>query len=163
MTSHPNGSPLAIYLHDHLGAANSAVQMLETWRSERHGPEFKHFTVQLLAEVKKDRSELRNVIRAIGGSSHSWKEVAGWLAEKAALLKLRATGDADLAFFEGLELLALGVAGKRALWKMLSVVARYDDRLRRFDFRRLERTASAQAIAVQRQRLAAGRKAFVRK
>lgn len=148
-------SALATYLHDHLGAANFAVELLERWQADG-GPDAKRFASDLLAEIKRDRAELRRVIRAVGRSSHSLKEVAGWVAEKATRWKLGAASGRQLALFEGLEVLVLGIGGKLALWQMLHVLARTHARLRPFDFSALARSARQQQARVEKWRLAAG-------
>ena len=57
------------------------------------------------------------------------KEWGAWLAEKVSRLKLK-HGEADgLGTFEALEFLVVGIHGKWALWRALSVVAGCDSRL----------------------------------
>lgn len=141
-------TPFATYLHDHLGAANFAVELLEKWRDGSDDENFRRFSTGLLTDIELDRTELRKVIRAVGVTGHSLKEAAGWLAEKVTRLKLGTEGDARLALFEALEFLALGIAGKLALWRMLAVLSRSDPRLGRFDFYRLALRANAQRVRV---------------
>ncbi len=150
----PN-SALATYLHDHLGAANFAMELLEKWRSADE-PEAKRFAAELFSQIKRDRAQLRHVIRAVGSASHSLKEVAGWVAEKATRWKLGAASGDKLALCEGLEVLVLGIAGKRALWRMLHVLARTHLELCRFDFSALIRSARLQQTRVEKWRLSVG-------
>lgn len=158
--SSPRNTLLATYLHDHLAGANLAIELLEKWRTGSEDKDLRSFADELLFEIKHDRTQLRRVIRTVGSAGHSLKEAAGWLAEKATRLKLETEGDTGLALFEGLELLMLGIAGKSALWQMLAVLARSNQRLRRFDFRGLVRRADAQCLRVGKRRLAAGAVAF---
>jgi hypothetical protein len=153
-------TPLATYLHDHLGAASFALELLEKWRDGSRDKEFRRFATQLHSEIKRDRTLLRQVIRAVGSPDKSLKEAAGWLAEKATRLKLGVEGDAGLSLFEGLEVLTLGIAGKIALWRMLAVIAGSHPRLDKFDFSRMAQRANAQRAQVERLRLAVGRKVF---
>ena len=161
MSTKSKHAPLATYLNDHLGAANSAVELLEKWRDKSEDKDLRQFAARLVAEIKQDRAQLRMMIRAIGGGTgRSFKEVAGWLVEKATRFKLGSKGDAGLALFEGLEILSLGIAGKLGLWEMLAVVAQSDERLRRFNFRQLQKRAVTQRIRVERRRLTSGKAVF---
>ena len=74
------------------------------------------------------------------------KRAGGWIAEKAARLKLsfRSEADASLSLFEGLELLSLGVLGKRAMWMALHRVRECSPVLLRVDFPALADRALAQ-------------------
>jgi len=152
-------SALATYLHDHLGAANFAVELLEHWRDKGEA-EAKRFAADLLPEVKRDRAQLKRVIRAVRDSSHSLKEVAGWVAEKTTRWKLGAAKGKELALFEGLEVLVLGIAGKHALWRMLHALARTHPKLRPFDFTALTRSARQQQTRAEKWRLSAGKVAL---
>src|SRR5688572_17627130 len=98
--------PLEIYLHDHLGAANFALELLAKWRRDRKTPGFARWAAQLHEEIDADREILRQVIERVGEPSHSPKEALGWIAEKISRLKLSTRRPLEFGRFEGLEVLA---------------------------------------------------------
>jgi hypothetical protein len=55
--------------------------------------------------------------------------------------------------FKSLELLAVGIHGKRCLWKALKVASRLDSRLREYDFEALDSRAQQQYDKVESERL----------
>jgi hypothetical protein len=73
----------------------------------------------------------------------------GWLGEKMAVLKLQLDDEADgeLALFEGLEAVTIGLEGKRALWETLAIVAEDVPELQGLDY-----TAVIQRAKEQHQR-----------
>jgi hypothetical protein len=75
------------------------------------------------------------------------------MLEKVARLKLGHTGSTDFEMFESLELLALGIFGKLALWRALQNASRLDARLRGYDFDRLILRARQQYETVESRRL----------
>ncbi len=152
---------LTIYLHDHLGAANFAIELVKTWRRDSPAGEFRTFATTLLQAITRDRATLRQIVRKIGAHRDKPKELAGWIAEKASRFKLAHEADQHLARFEGLEILSLGILGKVALWKVLGQVSRRDARLRDFDFAALARQARLQFTAVEGRRLRTARAVFV--
>jgi hypothetical protein len=62
--------------------------------------------------------------------------------------------------FEALEVLALGIQGKRSLWIALAALAPGDARLRQLDLERLAERAQAQFEEVERARLRLAPAAF---
>src|SRR3954462_12690160 len=108
--------PLPIYLHDHQGAAQSAVELFKAWIDQQGDEPLGAFANEMLTEIEADREVLGRLIVTVGEGGHTVKEAAGWFAEKAARFKLRHEANGQLGVFEGLEMLALGVLGKLALW-----------------------------------------------
>jgi hypothetical protein len=76
-------------------------------------------------------------------------------------MKLQLGTDESLGVFETLEVLSLGILGKRALWRALEAVAAADTRLQAIDFNTLINRAEAQYAAVEARRLEAARRVFV--
>jgi hypothetical protein len=62
------------------------------------------------------------------------KEWGAWMGEKVSRLKLKHGRGAALGTFKVLEFLVVGIHGKWALWRALSLVAVCDLRFRRTDF-----------------------------
>jgi hypothetical protein len=98
----------------------------------------------------------------LGVARDPLKEWAGWLAEKLGRAKLngRIAGYSPYSRVLELEVLALGVEGKRALWRALERVAGEDARLTGVDLRALARRAEAQRRLLERQRMDAAEIAF---
>jgi hypothetical protein len=88
------------------------------------------------------------------------RQAMAWFSEKVAELKLRLDDSANgaLRLLEAFEALALGIEGKRALWRALGAVAHAmpPD----VDFSRLERRATEQRAQVEKLRLDAAREAL---
>jgi hypothetical protein len=145
--------PLVIYVNDHLGGAQVAVQLLEAMRNQQDDHEFRQFASVLLPEIQADNLVLRGIAEKIASSPSTIKQLGGWLLEKATRLKLGHTDSASFDLFESLELLALGIQGKASLWKAVQVASEADDRLREYDFESPIRRALDQYSVVEKRRL----------
>jgi hypothetical protein len=143
--------PLATYLHDHLGGARAAIELLAAMREQQKDKSLGDFAAHLLAEVEADRDTLQRLAEKVGGGSNLIKELTGWLGEKATRLKVGTTN--PFATFEALEFLALGVRGKLGMWLALDVAASDDPRLSGYDFKELAARAEAQYQQVEQQRM----------
>ena len=144
---------LATYLNDHLSGAQIAVQLLEAMQDQNDEQEFRQFASVLLPEIQADDLTLHHIAEKIGAGPSTVKQVGGWLLEKAARLKLGHTGSKNFELFESMELLALGIQGKLALWKALQVASSLDPRLREYDFETLIRRAQQQYGDAENHRL----------
>jgi hypothetical protein len=149
--------PLSTYLHDHLGGAKAAIDLLGAMRDSHKDQALRDFAADLLVEVQADRDTLQRLAEKVGSGSNALKEFSGWFAEKVTRLKLGQGSGVDLATFEALEFLALGVRGKLEMWRALDVVAAGDKRLTGYDFRQLAARAEAQYEQVEQRRLQAAK------
>ncbi len=145
--------PLATYLHDHLGGARTAIELLEAMRDHDKGKPLGEFAAYLLAQVEADRATLQRIADQAGAGSSVLKEMTAWVGEKATRVKLGQTGDDEFSTFQAIEFLALGVLGKLSLWKALGVAAGTDPRLAGYDFKQLANRAQTQYDEVERRRL----------
>jgi hypothetical protein len=152
--------PLATYLHDHLAGATHALELLHWMKNQHKEDALGVFAVGLVAEIQEDRDVLSGLAVRTGVGSSTLKETSAWLSEKISRLKLADYGATDIGTFESLEFLVLGIHGKLALWRALTVVAQTDDRLEGMDFARLIARAETQEATVDRRRLAIARTAF---
>jgi hypothetical protein len=148
---------LATYLHDHLGGAQVAIELLEAMRDRSKGTSLSEFAASLLTDVLADRDTLHGVMEKAGSGSNVLKELTGWLAEKATRLKFgkasgHKSGD-DFATFEALEFLALGVRGKWSLWRALAAAAPSNPQLSGYDFEDLASRAESQYQRLEKWRL----------
>lgn len=149
--------PLATYLADHLAGSDAALALIR--RIARHDAD--HDLVNLLvaleAEIRADQRVLQSLRARFAPASPAVARAGGWLAEKVLRMKLPlGTDRRGVSLFESLELLALGIWGKRALWIVLGRIAPRDSRLSGIDFRTLERRAVQQYDLIEQQRIAAG-------
>jgi hypothetical protein len=152
---------LGIYLRDHLGGAQIAVQLLEAMCNRQEDERYREFAKRLLPDIQSDDNTLRSIIEAIAEEPSGIKNAGGWLLEKLTRLKLGHTRSVGLELFESLEMLSLGIAGKRSLWKALEVISKEDIRLAKFDFNTLLHRADEQYQAVEQERLRLARQVFV--
>jgi hypothetical protein len=153
---------LATYLHDHLGGAKAAIDLLEAMRGHQKEQQLRDFAAYLLADVRSDRDTLQRLAEKVGSGSNVLKEFSGWLGEKATRLKLGQGSGENFATFEALEFLALGVRGKMGMWQALDVAAASDTRLAGYDFKQLAASADSQYQKVEQQRLQVARVALRR-
>jgi hypothetical protein len=152
--------PLSTYLHDHLGGAKAAIDLLEAMRDGHKDQPLKDFAASLLIDVKADRDTLQRLAEKIGSGSNALKEFGGWFAEKLTRLKLGQGSGGDFGTFEALEFLALGVRGKMGMWQALGVAAVGDKRLSGCDFKELAARAGSQYERVEQKRIQAAKTAL---
>jgi hypothetical protein len=145
---------LVTYLHDHLGGAKAAVDLLRALQDRQKDQPLGALLADLLTEIEADRATLQQLADKIGGGPNVLKELTGWASEKGARLKLLHTQSDEFALFETLEFLALGVLGKMGMWQALDVVALSEARLRGYDFKQLAQRAEQQYAQLEHERLA---------
>ena len=146
---------LATYLEDHLAGATGALDLLKHIREQYADETLSVLLDDLYAEIAKDRSTLESLSRRIGRGEHSMKEMAARVGEKLSRWKLARELSGALGTFEALEVLALGIWGKRFLWRALKMIAPSDPRLlsEELDFDQLIGSAEAQHERVDALRL----------
>jgi hypothetical protein len=153
---------LAIYLNDHLAGSTAGVELARRARANNRGTDY-HAPLQRIAtEIAEDRAALLDVMRRLRVGRDPVKEWAGWLAEKGGRLKRngRLTGYSPLSRVLEIELLALGVEGKRALWRALRRTVDGDPRLDGVDLEELLRRAERQRRRLEQLRVTAADEAF---
>ena len=145
---------LGTYLNDHLAGAAAALEILDSL--EKHqDPGLRRFAQGFRPPILEDRDELIRLMRESNISISSTRRAIGWIAEQAAELKLKVDDPADsgLRTFELLEMLALGIDGKRALWAVLRSIAEAVPSLRSADYRRLASRVDDQRATVEVRRI----------
>jgi hypothetical protein len=155
-------NPFVIYLNDHLAASRSALQLIASLNESLDDAELRESLEGLRTEIAADRHVLEDLIRRLGGAPSVVREVGGWIAEQLAQLKLVVDDPANGALrrFEALEILALGIQGKRALWHALETVAPGIPELAGVNFPDLIQRAIDQHSDVEAWRLQAARAAL---
>jgi hypothetical protein len=150
------------YLNDHRAGAMAALTLLESLRQRYGGTALGQFFDQLEIDIWQDRRQLDRLCESLGIPSRTIRQSAAGLSGKMMDLALRARGHEDLQLLEALEALALGIQGKRCLWRALGA-AHLDDLLSDPpDIATLERRAVDQWERVENHRLAAARSALAR-
>ena len=110
---------LVTYLHEHLTGAHAAIRVVE-WLRRTQTDERPLFD-WLYNEFEADHQVVQAILRMLGASSGSPKRLLGQAS--GSVLKRMAGGAAgDLSLFRTLEALALGVQGKRCMWRALQAV-----------------------------------------
>jgi hypothetical protein len=153
---------IAIYLNDHLAGSTAGLELARRTLGANRGTAFEAPLERLATEIAEDREALLDAMRRLDVARDPLKVWAGWLAEKAGRLKLngRIAGYSPLSRVLELELLALGVEGKRALWRALLRLAEGDVRLEGVDLDALVRRAERQRRLIERERRRAAEIAF---
>lgn len=139
------GNLLAIYLNDHLAGATAGVELARRLRaSNEDDPSFGPELAEICAEIEADRETLGAIMDRLDVGSSKLKPLAAVLAERLGRLKLngRLWGYSPLSRLDELELLQLGVTGKRRLWRALEHTHSGD--LSGFDLGALAERATAQ-------------------
>ena len=116
------GERLAIYLNDHLAGSTVGVELARRLRaSNEDNPEFGPVLTELCAEIEADRETLKTVMERLGVSQGRLKPLAAVLGERLGRLKLNGQllGYSPLSRLDELEMLQIGVVGKRRLWRAL--------------------------------------------
>jgi hypothetical protein len=116
------GERLAIYLNDHLAGSTAGVELAKRLRSSNEDdPEFGPALAEICAEIEADRETLKAAMDRLGVGQSKLKPLAAALGERLGRLKLngQARGYSPLSRLDELELLQIGVAGKRRLWRAL--------------------------------------------
>jgi len=153
---------IAIYLNDNLAGATGGLELARRALGANRGTDFEAPLDRLVTEIAEDRAALRDVMTRLEVTQDPLKVWAAWAAEKAGRLKLngRVSGYSPLSRVVELEVLALGVEGKRALWRALARTCADDARLVGVDLDELARRADRQRRLIERERLRAADVAF---
>jgi len=145
---------LKSYLHDHLAGSHFATKLLKALQEQYEQEPLGAFAGTMLDDVAQDQNILEQIIQQVGTAHLDLSETVGWLAEKASQLKLhRDHTGTGLGTFEAVEILALGIRGKLALWHALSAIRRVDTRIPALDFGQLAARAEDQFARTEDQRI----------
>ena len=142
---------LATYLRDHLAGADTAIQMVQGLSDAyRGGPEGALFE-SLCEQFREDRGVVEGILAELGHTSRSAKRLAG--RATGTVLRVAAGGaPGDVSLFRTLEALAVGVQGKRCLWRAAQALVALPHAPGRRSFVELEADAVRQWEAIERHR-----------
>lgn len=109
---------LIAYLRDHLAGAGVAIEVVRRLASTEDNSPDGHLFRHLWKELEQDRATAQSLLSQLGASSRSPKRTAG--SASGRLLGLVAGGKpGDLSLLRTLEALAIGIQGKRCMWRAL--------------------------------------------
>ena len=154
---------LTTYLNDHLAGSVIALELLDLLVAERDGTADESALVRLHAEITEDRETLKALMAQLTVETSRPRQAMAWLTEKLSEAKLRLDdpGRGALRRLEALEAVAVGIAGKQALWRTLAATADDTPEPSGLDYGELLRRAADQSTVVERLRLDAAREAFI--
>jgi hypothetical protein len=155
---------LSIYLNDHRAGAVGGRELARRMAASNQGTELGAVISELLAEIEEDFGTLEEIMSSLDARKDRLKPVAAWAGEKLGRMKPngRLTSYSPLSRLLELEMLSLGVEGKRALWRSLQQASSHERRLAGFDFTALEARASRQRDRLEKHRLQAAAQALDR-
>ena len=110
------------YLNDHLAGSVGALELLDHWVKLCDGKPLAKFFAELREEIEADQKTLQELMRTLGTKEGRLDgQAPGWrrnLAGRAS--PSRVTKSADWISCSALETIALGITGKKLLWRALA-------------------------------------------
>ena len=152
---------LASYLNDHLAGSVGALELFDRLVETQEGKPLQGFFRELRSDIESDQKKLEELIRSLGAEESAVRKAGAWLAEKLSRPKMPLSGDGsegELGLFLALEALALGITGKRFLWRALETASQGTPPLASLDYTELERRALDQGERVEAKRLELARR-----
>src|SRR6266487_3228590 len=150
---------LATYLNDHLAGSVAAIKLLDHLVDDHKGNRLAKFFADLREDVHVDQEVLQNLMRNLDLKESSVRKAGAWVAETIGQAKIALSGD-SVSLLQAMEGLALGVTGKKLLWRALRTVEAELSQLQGIDLSRLEQRAADQFERVEKERLHLSREAF---
>jgi hypothetical protein len=155
---------LGIYLNDQLAMGFAWRELAKRSAHNNRGTEAGEALSRVAVGIAEDVSTFQDIMRRLGVPVNRVKTGLAVAAERLGRLKLngRLGSYSPLSRFEELEILAMGIDGKKQLWTTLRDLAGLADRLPDVDFDELIDRAAAQRAEIELFRVAAGLDAFAR-
>jgi hypothetical protein len=147
-------TPLHVYLNDHRSGAMMGVALSRKLRSRFEGTDRGPFFSQLAGDIEADVATLDGLMASLQVRHNAVKHAGGWVGEKVSRLKLNRwfSGSERLAVLLEIEVLALGVEGKLALWRALQGVTDAVPELKPAPLDELVARAEEQRAGLERER-----------
>ena len=154
---------LGVYLNDHLAGSETVINLLKHLQQTKAGEDVERFLVELRGDVIADRLTLEAVMDRAQVGKHLHRTATAWLVEKISRLKLRLDdpGHGGLYLLEALELVEVGIEGKRGLWRALAAAAKHAPELQGVNYDHLMQRAEDQHDRVESVRVEAAKAALV--
>lgn len=153
---------LSSYLNDHLAGSVGALELLDRLIDIYQDKPLEGFLSDLRKEIEADQELLKRLIASLGQEESTVRKAGAWVIEKISRAKIQ-PGEAEkgeMGLFLALEGLALGIIGKRTLWRALAAASATVPQLRTLDYDELERRAVEQYDCVEAKRLEIARGLF---
>jgi hypothetical protein len=152
-------SDLATYLKDHDAGSEAALQILDHLEKHHGAGVVGEMARTLRPQFHGERAQVHVLLQALDESISAPRRLFGWLSEKGLQLKLLADdpGDGALRLLETVEMLGLGVHGKRGMWKALEANKASASVLESVPFAELITQAEAQEALIESVRLVAAK------
>jgi hypothetical protein len=153
---------LGSYLNDHLAGSVSALELLDRLIDTYQEKPLGRFFEELRIEINADQETLKELIAKLDEKESAVRKAGAWIAEKIsrAKIQLSETREGEMGLFLALEALALGIQGKRSLWRALAAASQTAPHLHGPDYTMLEGRAVEQHDRVEARRLEGARKVF---
>ena len=145
------------YLNDHLTDATAGIEILQLLRDQHPEKPIAAFALDLMAQLREDRTFLQNLIDRLGHGPSPFKQAAGWVGARVSELKF--TPD-SYGMFLALEALSLGVEGKLLLWQTTAAMMESYPALQNMALDNLVERARKQRAEIEAQRRLLARVAF---
>ena len=139
------------YLRDHLAGTDTAIQVVHGLRDAHRGSPAGTLFGSLYDQFREDRDVVEGILAELGYTSRSTKRLAG-RATGNALRVVAGGAPGDLSLFRTLEALAIGVQGKRCLWRAAQALVGLAHPAGRRSFVDLEADAVRQWETIERHR-----------
>lgn len=156
---------LVSYLNDHLAGSVGALELLDRLVKTYEGKPLERFFKDLRGDIQEDQKKLEELIHKLGEEESAVRKAGAWILEKLSRAKIRLSEseEGDMGLFLALEALALGITGKRSLWRALASVSEMVPSLARLNYAELETRATEQAGRVEAKRIEFARTVFATK
>ena len=150
---------LATYLREHLSGSDVAIRVVERLRRTHAGTVEGRLFGALFEDFQHEREVVQAMLAEIGASTLSAKRLVTG-AGGVLLAPAARSARGSLAFFRTLEGLAIGVQGKRLLWRAMQQLEPPFTQVSRGGLRELEALAVRQWEAIDERRRAVSRSTF---
>jgi hypothetical protein len=153
---------LSSYLNDHLAGSIGALELLDRLMNIYKGKPLERFFRDLRDEIDADQEILKELIAKLGEKESAVRKAEAWIVEKISRAKIQPSEscEGEMGLFLALEGLALGIHGKRSLWRALATASETAPHLRGPDYATLEGRAVEQHDRVEAKRLEVARGVF---
>jgi len=155
---------LGTYLQDHYAGSAAGIELFRRAAQQQSDPVARTELTSMVEEVENDRATLERFLAAVGTKPDPVKNAGAWLAEK--LSRLKPNGEllhrSPLSDVIELEALRLAVEGKAAGWRVLRRLAEDEDDFDRSELDRLLSSAANQIDRLEKLRMAAAERVFLR-
>lgn len=150
---------LKTYVQDHLAGAEFALALLSDISKQTLDQSASQLAGELLPEIDADKAALNSFANGLGTELGPIKQAMAMLGQKVSTPKLDVSE--RLGLFEAVELLMLGVLGKRALWQTLQTIREHGLTLPPLELAALQRRAEEQHASLENLRCQLAAKTFL--